>query len=62
METYIADETYDRLVMALLTLQPSPVTGEVGADEVKIALGEIGDIWPARIETEAFPNNFEIAS
>jgi hypothetical protein len=27
----------------------SPVTGEIAPDEVKIALGEIGDIWPARI-------------
>jgi hypothetical protein len=52
MEIYIEDDQYDRLVAALLTLQPSPVTGEVGPDEVKIALGEIGDIWPARVEAE----------
>ena len=49
MEIYIADETYHRLVAALLTLEPCPVTGEVGPDQIKIALGEVADIWPESI-------------
>lgn len=50
MEHFIADETYDKLVAALVNVEPCPVTGEIGPDQVKFVLGEIGDIWPARIQ------------
>lgn len=46
MTTYIDDETYNRLVARLLAIEPDPWTGERHPDAVKIALGEIADVWP----------------
>jgi hypothetical protein len=46
------DERYARLVAALTNVQPSPVTGMVTENEIKIALGEHGDIWPKGDEKE----------
>jgi len=34
------------LVAALDNLQPCSIADRVTADQIKIALGEIGDIWP----------------
>ena len=49
MAHYLDNDTYTRLVDALLNVQPSAFTGTVTADEIKITLGEIGDLWPASI-------------
>jgi hypothetical protein len=49
MEVYRSEESYRRLVEALAAIKPCPVTGEV-TDQVKIALGEVGDIWPNSIK------------
>lgn len=56
--TYLADAEYDARVATLvriagvapsLGIERSPWTGRYEANEVKIALGEQWDIWPARI-------------
>lgn len=47
---YMPDVDYDRLVAALLNLAPDPGTGEVGPDQIKIALGNAGNVWPERID------------
>ncbi|MDH2384823.1 hypothetical protein [Bradyrhizobium sp. CER78] len=41
----------DRPALAerLAALDPCPVTGKMTSDQVKIALGEHGDIWPTSI-------------
>jgi hypothetical protein len=55
---YLADNEYHRLVAALvriapvvpsLKIGPSLWTGRIEPDDVKIALGEQFDIWPASI-------------
>jgi hypothetical protein len=52
MEIYIDDETYDRLVTALVLIEQTP-HGEPDESAIKIALGEIADIWPQRYQDEA---------
>lgn len=41
------------LLEALLAVEPSPVTGRVDECSVKIALGEVGNVWPAWLQEEA---------
>ncbi|BCH26109.1 hypothetical protein [Mesorhizobium sp. L-8-3] len=53
MDHYIADATYHRLVEAIMKLEPSPITGGPDMDKIQEALGEIGGIWPACIESSA---------
>ncbi|WP_034996456.1 hypothetical protein [Beijerinckia mobilis] len=43
---YLPDEVYERLVGALINPDPCAVTGEVTADQIKIILGTVGNIWP----------------
>ena len=50
MDTFIEDSTYDNLVAALVTVEPSPYTGSVTRDEIIWALAEVAWIFPARIE------------
>lgn len=45
----LEDERYGNLVDALAALKACPFSGKVTADQVKITLGEYGDIWPASI-------------
>lgn len=57
---FVDDRRYDALVQALLNLPPCAVTGEVTDNEIKVALGEVGNIWPASILPlleEDEPNN-----
>lgn len=51
-EIYLNDKTYDRLVAALAAIKPDAFSGKVESDQIKEALGEVADIWPARIERE----------
>ena len=44
---------YRPLVDALVTLEPCSFSGEIEANEVIVALGEAGNIWPASIEVDA---------
>ena len=37
------------LVDALLAIELSPFTGEFDACDVKLALGEAGEVWPASV-------------
>jgi hypothetical protein len=55
MTSYLLDTEYNRLVgtlksvAPLLRIKPSPWTGTITEDEIKLALGEKLDIWPASI-------------
>lgn len=58
MATYFPDSEYNRLVATLknvapLLRKPSPWTGTVTEDEIKLALGEKLDIWPQAIREMA---------
>lgn len=46
---YIPTETYKKLTEALASLEPCPTSGLVTEDQIKIALGEVGGIWPDSI-------------
>lgn len=48
-DIYLDYQRYNKLVDALLNVQPCPVTGEVTPDQIKLALGLAGDIWPMEI-------------
>jgi hypothetical protein len=56
---YLPDDEYHRLVKTLLIarpllrIKPSPWTGTITEDEIKLALGEKLDIWPERIREMA---------
>lgn len=50
-EIYLDDGTYNRLVTALVLAVQTPA-GEPDESAVKLALGEIGDIWPAFIRED----------
>lgn len=52
MATYIENELYDRAASALAELKPCELAGRVTVDQIKIVLGEIGDIWPTSIEND----------
>lgn len=49
MDTYLPDGVYAVLVRTLANHRPDPLFGCITEDQVKFALGEIGDIWPASI-------------
>lgn len=46
-EIYLSHDRYTRLVDALLNAPACPFAGGVTADQIMLALGEGGDIWPA---------------
>jgi hypothetical protein len=46
-EIYVSTENYRRAAEAIAALEPCPFQGRITADQVKIALGEVGNIWPA---------------
>ena len=49
---FIDADRFNELAAAIINLQPDPVTGLVGTDQVKIALAEIGNIWPRSIHDD----------
>ena len=49
MATYHKKKLYDRATQTIATLKPCPYAGVVTADQVKLALGEMLDIWPELI-------------
>ncbi|MCS3740221.1 hypothetical protein [Rhizobium sp. BK661] len=54
--TYLPDDVYEALVSKLMTAsRESLFNGEPDSDEIKIALGEIADIWPEAIEPKVLP-------
>ena len=50
-DLYLNDARYILLVEAVLNASPSIMSGQVGHDEVKLALGAAG-LWPASIKTD----------
>lgn len=53
---FIDATTYADLIDALLKLAPDPFTDRIEADQVKIILGERGDIWPTTIKADTTAN------
>lgn len=59
MATYLPDDEHNALVGTLLSaapllnIEPSPWTGTITEDEIKLALGEKLDIWPESIREMA---------
>lgn len=54
IEVYLPTAIYDRLIAALMAApRECAWTGAPDADQIKIALGEAADIWPASIAPEA---------
>lgn len=60
-DIYLDDERYATLVAALLNVQPCPFEGVVTADQIKMALGMGGDIWPMEIRGDAILDALEHA-
>lgn len=60
-DIYLDDERYTKLVTALLNMQPCPFAGVVTADQIKLALGLRGDIWPMAIRGDAILDALEHA-
>jgi hypothetical protein len=52
-EIFIATARENRIAKAIAALTPCPVDGVITSDQVKIVLGEVGNIWPASIRTDA---------
>jgi hypothetical protein len=52
-ETYIASARFERIAEAIAALEPCAFRGVVTADQIKMALGEHGDIWPGCIRGDA---------
>lgn len=51
-EIYLSDETYHRLIDAILNAEPCAWSGKVEKDQVMLAIGEAGSIWPEAIRRE----------
>ena len=49
MQVLLDSETYDRLIEALATVPASFDDGRPDRCAIKIALGEVADVWPERI-------------
>lgn len=48
-EVYLDQSRFDALIDALLNVESCPGTGKVTRDQIVIALGEAGNIWPLSI-------------
>ena len=56
MATFIENGLFDRAAAKIAALKPCPFAGKVTADQIKLALGEWLDIWPASIADEVLAN------
>jgi hypothetical protein len=52
-EIYIATARENRIAEAIAALEPCPFRGRITTDQVKIVLGEVGNIWPESIRSDA---------
>lgn len=50
--TYIRTEAFQRLADKIAALEPCPFYGYVTPDQIKMALGEHGNIWPTSVHAE----------
>lgn len=57
MEVYIENARLNQMAKAIAALEPCPFTGRVTADQIKVVLGEKGNIWPASILPDALKTN-----
>lgn len=48
---YVPDNNYDAAIAAILALEPCAFAGRVTKDQIAVALGEFGDIWPEGIRS-----------
>lgn len=53
MATYIPDDIENLVAEKIANLEPCAFAGRVTPDQVKLALGEFGDIWPESIREDA---------
>lgn len=49
MAIYVENGLLDGVAEAIASLEPCPFAGKVTADQIKIVLGEVGDVWPGSI-------------
>ncbi|WP_407192515.1 hypothetical protein [Bradyrhizobium sp. STM 3566] len=54
-EIYLSHDRYARLVEALVNAPACPFAGKLTADQIMLALGEGGDIWPEGSGDEQLP-------
>jgi pyrimidine deaminase RibD-like protein len=52
-EIYIATSREDRIATAIAALEPCSFHGRITPDQIKIVLGEVGNIWPESIRCDA---------
>lgn len=52
-EIYIDDHRFNALAEKIAALEPCAFAGRITADQIKLALGEHGDIWPECIWADA---------
>lgn len=57
MEIYLENNRLNQLAEAIAAIAPCPFTGKVTADQVKLVLGEKGNVWPASILPDALTEN-----
>lgn len=50
---YAEVELFDLIANAVFRAEPCAVTGTIGPDEIKLALAEHGNIWPASLLNDA---------
>lgn len=48
MEVYLETSRLNQMAEAIAALEPCPFAGRVTADEVKLVLGEKGNVYPCR--------------
>lgn len=53
MEVYIENTRLNQMAEAIAALEPCPFTGKVTADQIKLILGQRGNIWPLSILPDA---------
>ncbi len=57
MEIYLETSRLNQMAEAIAALEPCPFTGKVTADQVKLVLGERGNVWPLSILPDALTEN-----
>jgi hypothetical protein len=55
MSVYISTERFHAMAETIAALPPCPFVGRVTPDQVKLALAEHGDVWPASIIPDVHP-------
>jgi hypothetical protein len=51
---FLSQNARDRLECAITGIEPCAVSGERDHNQARLALGEIGDIWPDSIFADGF--------